>query len=117
LSKNTGIPKNYLSKVLLVLGNAGIIEASRGSGGGYRLSAPPDTIPLVRVVELFDRHVAKRGCLLGLRPACTDEDPCAAHHAWKFARSAYFDFLESTSLRDISAANGKPLAAKRSRKR
>lgn len=117
LSKKTGIPKNYLSKVLLVLGNAGIIEASRGSGGGYRLVAAPESIPLVRVVALFDRHVAKRGCLLGLRPSCTDEDPCTAHHAWKAAKTAYFDFLESTSLRDISRASGtQPRTRKPSRK-
>lgn len=104
LSRQTGIPRNYLSKILVTLVNAGIVDAARGVGGGYRLSSPPDEIRLVRVVELFDRHVTKRGCLLGLRPVCSDEDPCTAHHAWKNAKNAFFDFLECTSLRDISPA-------------
>ncbi len=111
LSRKTGIPRNYLSKLLLVLGNAGIIEATRGSGGGYRLSSEPEKTPLVRIVELFDRQIVKRGCLLGLRPVCADEDPCTAHNAWKSAKTAYFDFLESTTLRDISG-NGQLLALK-----
>lgn len=117
LSGRTGIPRNYLSKLLLVLGNAGIIEATRGSGGGYRLSSEPEKIPLIRIVELFDRQVVKRGCLLGLRPVCADEDPCTAHHAWKFAKTAYFDFLESTTLRDISGDGQQPLLKAGSRKR
>jgi Rrf2 family protein len=75
LSRKTGIPRNYLSKLLLVLGNAGIIEATRGSGGGYRLSSEPEKTPLVRIVELFDRQIVKRGCLLGLRPVCFRRGP------------------------------------------
>ena len=107
LSRQTGIPKNYLSKILLVLGNAGIVEAVRGNAGGYRLACAPEEIPIVRVFELFERHVAKRACLLGLRPVCSDEDPCTAHSAWRPAKLAYFDFMETTTLLDISA-EGKP---------
>ncbi len=104
LSQQTGIPKNYLSKILLTLGNAGLIEAVRGNAGGYRLAAAPEEIPLVRVVELFERHVSKPACLLGLRRNCSDQDPCTAHEAWKPAKSAYFDFLETTTLSEISSA-------------
>ncbi len=102
LSRKTSIPKNYLSKILLVLGNAGIVRAVRGSAGGYRLNIEPDKIQLIRVIELFDRSAAKQTCLLGLRPVCSDKDPCTAHKAWKLAKAAYFRFLESTTLRDIS---------------
>jgi Rrf2 family protein len=102
LSRETGIPRNYLSKVLLALGNAGIVEAVRGNAGGYRLASAPESIPLIQVVELFERHVARRTCLLGTRPICSDEDPCTAHQAWRPAKAAYFDFLETTTLLDIS---------------
>jgi Rrf2 family protein len=104
LSRQTGVPKNYLSKILLVLGNAGIVEAVRGNAGGYRLANAPEEVPLIRVVELFDRNVPKRACLLGLRRVCSDEDPCTAHDAWRPAKSTYFEFLETTTLLDISSA-------------
>jgi Rrf2 family protein len=117
LSRQTGIPKNYLSKILLVLGNAGIVEAVRGNAGGYRLASAPEEIPLSRVVELFERGVAKPACLLGLRRICSDDDPCTAHNAWRPAKSAYFDFLESTTLLDISAAGKDAPAPRKSRPR
>src|SRR5215471_1965372 len=41
LAKEASIPANYLSKILWTLGNAGIIDATRGSGGGYRLRRGP----------------------------------------------------------------------------
>lgn len=107
LSRLTGIPKNYMSKILLTLGNAGLIEAVRGNAGGYRLAGAPEEIPLVQVVELFERHVSHRACLLGLRRTCSDHDPCTAHEAWRPAKSAYFDFLETTTLSEISSA-GRP---------
>ena len=40
LAEDAGIPRNYLSKVLLALRNAGILDSTRGSGGGYRLRKP-----------------------------------------------------------------------------
>ncbi len=102
LSRRTGVPRNYLSKILLPLGNAGIVEAVRGNSGGYRLAVPPETTPIIRVIELFERNMTKRACLLGLRPVCSDANPCTAHRAWKPAKEAYFNLLETATLHDIA---------------
>lgn len=107
LSLKTGVPRNYLSKILLALGNAGIVTAVRGAAGGYRLGVRPEEVPLNRVIGLFDRTATKRACLLGLRPFCSGKNPCTAHHAWMPAKTAFFTFLESTTLRDISLS-GRP---------
>jgi Rrf2 family protein len=103
LAARSGVPANYLSKLLLTLGNAGLIGANRGTGGGYRLARRPDEILLAEVVELIDGGVAQPPCLLGLRPLCSDEDPCCAHQSWRGAKQAYLDFLHSTTLADIAA--------------
>jgi DNA-binding IscR family transcriptional regulator len=44
LAKQAHIPANYLSKILWTPGGAGIIDATRGSGGEYRLQFAPDEI-------------------------------------------------------------------------
>jgi len=44
LTKQAHIPANYLSKILWTPGGAGIIDATRGSGGEYRLQFAPDEI-------------------------------------------------------------------------
>jgi Rrf2 family protein len=101
MAEQTDIPANYLSKILLTLGNAGIVEATRGSGGGYRLSRDPNTIRLIEVVERFDGARIKPTCLLG-SPECSDENACSAHDSWKGIRNRFLNFLESTTLADIS---------------
>jgi Rrf2 family protein len=83
LAERAGIPANYLSKILWTLGNAGIIDATRGSHGGYRLKRAAAEIHLIDVVELFDRG----------------RDRLASFHD---VRAAYLDFLRTKTVADIS---------------
>lgn len=101
LADRAAVPANYLSKILWALGNAGIIDATRGNGGGYRLKRTPREIRLFEIVDLFDRNRTKTDCVLGRR-TCDQENPCTAHQAWLSVRSAYLDFLQTTTLADIS---------------
>ncbi len=102
LAEQAEIPANYLSKILWTLGNAGIIDATRGSGGGYRLKRNAAEVRLFEIVELFDRDRARAKCLLGAGKECEPDNPCAAHDAWRGVRTAYLDFLNTTTLADIS---------------
>lgn len=102
ISEHTGIPPNYLSKILIGLNNAGIVSASRGTGGGYRLTSSPASITLDRVVSVFDRDIVNPCCLLGYKRPCSDENACSAHFAWKDTREALTTFLSATTLADIS---------------
>ncbi len=55
-----GISVNHLSKVLRDLARAGLVEATRGAGGGYRFSGNAKRITLYEVVELFEDVAASR---------------------------------------------------------
>lgn len=102
LAKQTQIPANYLSKIMWTLGGAGLIEATRGSGGGYRLGRPPRDIRLSEIVGLFERHRMGRCCLLDFHKECTDDDACSAHQAWREVGNRMNLFLETTTLADIA---------------
>ena len=102
LAEQAGIPANYLSKILWTLGNAGIIDATRGNHGGYRLKRNAAEIRLFEVVDLFDRDRSRPACFLGGGKDCDHENPCTAHEAWRGVRTAYLDFLHTTSVADIS---------------
>src|ERR1051326_1741278 len=66
LARSAEVPANYLSQVLLTLRNAGLVETTRGSGGGYRLRRTADEIHLIDVVELFEEiSRTKPPCFLG----------------------------------------------------
>jgi Rrf2 family protein len=104
LAGQASIPANYLSKILWTLGNAGIIDATRGNRGGYRLRRNAAEIRLFEVVELFERDWDRDNvsCFLGGGKTCDRQNSCSAHEAWREVRIAYFDFLHTKTLADIS---------------
>ncbi len=101
LAKATGVPRNYLSKILLSLRNAGILDSTRGAGGGYRFLKRPEQVFLIDVVELFEGPKTRPGCLLNNRE-CSDSTPCTAHRTWQELSVAYTGFLLSTSVAMIA---------------
>lgn len=101
LAREVSLPSDYLSKVLAQLARAGVLTASRGVRGGYRLARPPEEIRLIEIVEPFEGKRVRPGCLLRPDHACRDDGACSAHGAWSQVKAAYTKFLESTTLADI----------------
>jgi Rrf2 family protein len=61
IASRFGISVNHLSKVLRTLGRAGLVEALRGAGGGYRFKGNPRRVTLLDVIELFEPVGAAKG--------------------------------------------------------
>lgn len=100
-----GMPRNYLSKILHELARAGVLVSTRGKRGGFMLAIPPDALPLLAVVRLFDRIAEGRRCLLG-RPECSDQTPCAAHYRWKTLSTELAQFFHDTTVGDLLHRTG-----------
>jgi len=49
-----GISSNHLAKVLRDLGRAGLVDAVRGAGGGYRFSSNSKRVTLMDVINIFE---------------------------------------------------------------
>jgi Rrf2 family protein len=101
LSQQASVPANYLSKIMLVMRNAGLVEATRGAGGGYRLARPAERIRLFDIVSLFDSSVNELECVMGTG-RCGDDSPCPAHDRYKQVRSDFVGFLEKTTLIELA---------------
>ena len=101
LAKRVGLPSHYLSKVLATLARSGLLTASRGAKGGYRLARRPDRIKLIDVVLPFEGQRARPGCLLRPDKPCRDSGACSAHSAWGAMKRTYTTFLEQTTVADI----------------
>ncbi|MBI3872142.1 MAG: Rrf2 family transcriptional regulator [candidate division Zixibacteria bacterium] len=97
LSRTVGVPANYLSKILHALGRAGLVEATRGPGGGFRLSRPANRISAYEVVCLFDDVEGQRRCFLGNR-TCNAANACGAHRSWSRVWDGYELFLKEMTL-------------------
>jgi len=49
-----GISAHHLAKVLRDLGRAGMVDAVRGVGGGYRFAGNPKRLTLMDVIRIFE---------------------------------------------------------------
>ena len=100
LARELDLPQNYLSKTLYRLVQDGLLQATRGRGGGYRLTAPAAEVSLGRVVDAIDPEGSQRRCLLG-RPECSESTPCAMHGHWCEVREAIDRFFTETTVGDL----------------
>jgi Rrf2 family protein len=98
------LPAGYTPRVLKMLAGAGLAEARAGRHGGYRLSAPPETISLLAVVEAAEGSFTLDRCILRGGP-CHWEDACAVHTAWATAIQACRESLRATTLADLVQAD------------
>jgi Rrf2 family protein len=101
VARRVRLPADYLAKVLRRLARAGVVTASRGVRGGYRLARPAADIRLIEVVLPFEGKRAKPGCLLRPNRPCRDSGACSAHGAWTGVKTTYSQFLEETTVADI----------------
>jgi Rrf2 family protein len=92
-------PRGYLAKILSELARAGVLESSRGPGGGFRLATDPDTLALADVVHAID-GVEERRCLLG-NGRCGDNPSCTAHARWAPIANEMDVFFGKTTLADL----------------
>ncbi len=54
IAERYGVSAHHLAKVLRELGRAGLVDSSRGVGGGYRFSGNARRLTLMDVIERFE---------------------------------------------------------------
>jgi Rrf2 family iron-sulfur cluster assembly transcriptional regulator len=97
LSATSGVPANYLSKIMHTLGRGGIVDSVRGPGGGFRPTRSARKLTAYDIVNLFDDLEGKRRCFLGNK-TCSAATACAAHDMWSGVWEKYEDFLHRMTL-------------------
>jgi len=93
------VPRNYLSKTLHALAQAGVLTSGRGPRGGFRLARTPRELTLGDIAAPFD-DVAERKCILG-RATCGWKNPCSAHPRWEAISKAQREFFRHTTIADL----------------
>jgi Rrf2 family protein len=69
IAEKYGVSIHHLAKVLRELGRAGVFEATRGAGGGYRFVGNAKRLTLLDVIELFEDIGARSPEAGGADPA------------------------------------------------
>jgi len=100
IARATGIPSNYLSKILAQLCKQGYVQSQKGWGGGFVLRKDALQIPILEVVKIFEGPRNEQECLYGL-PQCNANQACPLHRHWETIRSSYAGMLQSTTIGDL----------------
>lgn len=102
IAERMAIPDRFLPQVLADLGRAGVVTATNGKHGGYRLSRDPIGLSLLELIETIEGPSLSDHCVLEQRP-CDGSAACALHPVWASAQTAFTDVLATTSLAAIVA--------------
>jgi len=78
LAADQRIPVRFLPQVMGDLVRAGLVEATIGRTGGYRLAKAATEIPLLAVVEAVEGDSQRRVCILRGGP-CALDGVCDVH--------------------------------------
>ena len=101
LAKKTGVPAQYLSKVLRRLVAHGLLRAQKGHGGGFALAKPPKSIRVADVLEALDNAPVADRCAFGWG-RCNASDPCPLHPMWSKLSAAFTTWTSTTTLADVA---------------
>ncbi|MEU7020802.1 Rrf2 family transcriptional regulator [Streptomyces sp. NPDC046203] len=122
LAQYFDLPAAYLAKQLQALVKAGVLAATTGPRGGFRLARPASEITLLHIVEAVDgasspyecREIRKQG--RGALPAEECRTPCLIAAKMADAHEAWRRNLAATTLAGI-VAELPPSAPPRTRQR
>ncbi len=103
IAQQENIPSHFLAKILQQLARKGLLRSSKGPTGGFSLRSPAGDITLVQIVESLDGLTEYQKCVSGLAE-CTDDAPCGMHDSWKALRSRIMEYLEQTTIADLTKA-------------
>lgn len=91
----------YLEQLFVKLRRAGLVEAARGPGGGYRLSVDASDLPISAIMEAVEEPVKMTRCHLENKGGCVGDSRCLTHDLWRALGDHIHDFLGGVSLGDV----------------
>ena len=101
IAKEKEIPKSFLAKILQKLTKADIVKSFRGVKGGFKLSANPDRINLLNVIEAIEGPVAMNSCVLD-KNICSLSHSCTVQPVWAELRQKLESLLGQYTFADLS---------------
>lgn len=113
LAELQGVSPSFLAKIFPKLEKAGIVVASEGVRGGYRLAKPASQITFLDIVDaiegekpLFECQNVRTRCAVfdGAAPDWVCDGVCGVHGVMLQAEKAMRDALAKKTLADVGTA-------------
>jgi len=107
IAEEESLPLAYLERIAALLKKSGIIEATRGAHGGYRLVHSPSEVTMDQVVLALEGHIAPMDCFFDDREGrvlCShhgEAELCATKLLWTRVQLGVIGSLQRTTLAEL----------------
>ena len=99
ISERQHLSLAYLEKLFAKLRTAGLVESTRGRGGGYRLARAPEDIAIADILAAVDEPTRMTRCV-GAK-GCVAENRCMTHGLWSALGQNIEAFLARVTVADV----------------
>ena len=96
IAERHGISQSYLEQLFASLRRRGLVDGSRGPGGGYRLARDRMAISVAEVIDAVDESVDATKC--GGKRNCQGEKGCITHDLWANLSDQIREYLAAVSV-------------------
>jgi Rrf2 family protein len=106
-----GVPANYMARIMPKLTKAGLVVATSGINGGYRLAKDASQITVLDIVDAIEGHKrvfncreVRQNCVLfgGAAPGWISQGVCGVHSVMIRAEAKMRDEMSKTTLLDLA---------------
>jgi Rrf2 family iron-sulfur cluster assembly transcriptional regulator len=101
ISQRQTISLSYLEQLFAKLRRHGLVESTRGPGGGYRLGKVATEISVADIIFAVDEPLDATQC--SGRANCDNDHRCMTHDLWASLNRHMVDYLDSVSLANLVA--------------
>ena len=104
ICKAQSLSEKYVSRLIVELRKAGMINSVRGAGGGYMLKRQPKHITLLEIIETMEGPMSIVSCVT-CPHKCKRANNCVAREVWSELNEKIKRDFESLTLQDILDRN------------
>jgi FeS assembly SUF system regulator len=97
VAEEVRLPRATVAKILKALAHAGLVSATRGAAGGYRLAREARAISVAEVVAAIDGDIGLTQCSVHVAD-CARTDYCPTRPHWTAINRAVEEALTAVSL-------------------
>jgi len=103
ISREENISLGYLERIFTHLKKAGLVKASRGAKGGYRLTRPPRNIFIYDIIKALEGEISPFHCVREKGEIkCPGKDKCDATKVLVKVQLAVEKVLRAIKLSDLN---------------
>jgi Rrf2 family protein len=109
IARREKLPHAYLEQLVGDLRRAGLVTATRGQSGGYRLARPSAEIAMTDAVRALEGPLIEMPCA-GVEDLehCDRPQPCSVHEVFQRVYESLSLSLGATNLAEVAATAGGP---------